>query len=43
MNHLKIIEQEKADMIASQVKKQETRDRDKENEIDRLREQHRYE
>ena len=42
MDQLRLVENEKSEVISTQIKKQDQWERDKEREIDRLREVHRY-
>lgn len=42
MTTLKMIEQEKADLVAAHIKRQEEWQNEKQNELDKLREIHRY-
>ncbi len=42
MAKLKMVEQEKSDQVAAHIKRQEEWERNKVEEMDRIREQHRY-
>ena len=42
MATLKMVEQEKADLISAHIKRQEEWQNEKQNELDKLREIHRY-